>query len=207
MQLTCNFLALLPNAECAVGPKIWKPQDVYTKNIRSACYDDGYKMFPSHTEAITLTIIQSNYAKWQEMIAHWEDKGYNAKLPEKLNKADKKAGKVDEKNDTMHLALYTAQDKGRKQFGTFSVDGLNYFNQLTKEIKQERKHNKKAMDKWETKFRMGIHERNNIGDDDQPSGKKRCHKHKGAPVYAELKRAKVALDLVDTDKESEDDAT
>ena len=208
MQLTHYFLALLPNTECAVGPKLWKPRDVYETNILAAKYDDGVKMFPSHTEAIVITIIQSCHAKWQEMIAHWQTEGYSAKLPDKLHKADKKAGKVDEKNDSMHLALYTRQDEGRSRFGTFSVDGLNYFNDLTQEIKQARKANKKQTAAWESAFRQGIRERNNIGDDERASGKKGRRKRSAGAAAAPTpqKRAKVMLDLADTDDESGSEA-
>ena len=202
MQLTRYFLALLPNTECAVGPKLWKPADVYNTNILAAKYDDGYKMFPSHTEAIVVTIIQSCHAKWQEMIEHWQKHGYSAKLPEKTTKAMKNSGNADEKNDDMHQALYTRQDEGRSRFGTFSEDGLIYFNDLTKEIKQARKANKEQTAAWETAFRQGIRKRNNIGDEEQPSGKKGRRKRSAGAATTPKKRAKVTLDLGDTDEES-----
>ena len=127
-------------------------------------HDANKPLIPPGTEAHLLMIYKSNYTRWMSRVEYFKKEGWGAKLPAKK----KKVNGVKEP-DPLHDALFTREDSGRATYGSITDEGLDYYEEARKEIKEARKLRGKKMKKVDKKW-LELHRENNK---DKVIGKKR----------------------------------
>jgi hypothetical protein len=157
-----------------VGYSNWKAKDAYKKQLSKAKTKGGRKLFVASTEAILITLVDNCHSKWAKMWEFWVANGIKSKIPKKKTKEEKqKEGINEDEKDEMHDAKYTSSTSGKQTYGTFSLAGLKFFNDLTKKIANHRKDNPKEVHQFEEAYMKDLCKRHKI--DDQ-GGKKRKRK-------------------------------
>lgn len=111
-------------------------------------YDNGKPLIPAGTEAHLLFLYKNNYNRWQATLDYYKIKQqFGAHLPPKKPKVNGV-----KQPDPIHDALWTREDGGRATYGSVLAEGLNYYEDTRKLIKEARKKRGKKMVRMEKRW-------------------------------------------------------
>lgn len=153
LRLLCSFfLCYLPTKAKVLGNKLWPTGQGCHVELSKAKSLEGKRLLTVSTEAFIVTIYDSNRDKWKNMFQLYREQGSytTTKLPAKLTKEERT--KDPTKTDPFHDAKYTRQDGGQLEFGSFTEEGMDYFNEMCNKIQEQRKKKEEITD-FEAKFR------------------------------------------------------
>ena len=186
------FLCSLPTKGKVVGHNLWPAKQGLYTDLSKARTPDEKKLFVVSTEAFVVTLFDSNYNKWTNMFNYYaEHTNYRINLPKKLTKEEKqsKPGGA----DPYHDAKYTRQDGGQLELGSFSDEGMDYYDQVAQEIKKERNEKKEEYEQFEAKFRAKLRETHGVSENEEAKdGKKKGKKgRKSGDGGGKVKKRKI----------------
>lgn len=146
----------------------------------------GKPLFTVSTEAYILIQVENNYSKWLNMCKYYQNQNdFKAKVP----KRKEKDADGNTPPDPLHDAKYTTPDAGQSRYGTFSEAGLDKFEQLLKEINDERKKNGDAYRQLEKDFLVKYRaELQIVGKNAREEGNRKRRRNPGNAGEAATKR-------------------